>query len=364
MKRTLRSVKQLNTNATASVVQSENLGVLLPSYSSLLNFEAEEYNFCFDTILNEEAQIENKSLEFMMKQESESNQTSKVSSPYNHDLTESRQNSISSENQEKSSKVISSEVKQNVISLSKNRKRVRLTKPSLFQNIINVLRSWYENPIVQPDLQGLSKFELELTVTIIRRKLSQKNGSLTSGYLSESLLSYFPEQNSKSSKRTEENNKFVLKHTLKLMKKEFFKKRQILSSVDADEQFFQYYFGDTQMLKEGSKSFGRNLGSNCGSLSISQMRKILEVKKFSVDFFNFLKVDNFEKNLLVTSYSKTIPRKLKKLFKKWEKPWVKQRKATRVNILDYFRNNSQCKLPWTNREVISAVSQALQSIPM
>ena len=363
MKRSLRSKKQLNNNTTASVVQSENFRALLPPYSSLLNFEAEEYNFCFDPIFNEDVQIENKSLEFMMKQGSESNQTSKMSSPYNHDRTMSRENSISSENQEKSSKVISSEVEQNVISLSKNRRRVRLTKPSLFQNIINVLRSWYENPIVQPNLQGLSKFELELTITIIRRKLSQKNGSFSSGDLRESLLSYFSEYNSKSSKRTEENNKFVLKHTLKLMKNEFFKKRKISSSAEAEEQFFQYYFGDTEMLKEGFNSFGRNLGSKSGSLPITQMRKILEVKKFSVDFFDFLKIDNFEKNLLAISYSKTIPRKLKKLFKKWEKPWAKQRKTTRVNILDYFRNNSQCKLPWTNREVLSAVSQALQSIP-
>lgn len=223
-----------------------------------------------------------------------------------------------------------------------------------FDRVIEVLKRWYEDPSTAFDLEEFSNFELELAVAFIRRKVpvSKDNESTDPR---ETLLECFVEPTYRSTKRTEENNKFILKHGLKLLRKQFLEGD---ASPDPHRRFFEHFFPDTQLVTHGPNFRKLNFNDPNGSLPKSKVKKIMKIPKFSESLLEILRTDELGLSPFIRFYQSSISKKLQKVFAKWKhRPLIEARKDT----LAYFKSNTQCKLPWTNREILVA-SQKLFSI--
>ena len=228
----------------------------------------------------------------------------------------------------------------------------RPKRRDFFEPVIRVLWGWLREFDREPQTEGLSAFHLELVIAIIKRKFSVKDSTGLGEVPSEYLPSYLKLGTQKPLKRTEENNKFVFKHTLKLMKQQFRKQlNQPIWTKELEEEFIRYYFSDQ---REESFIFLAGKGK-ARSLSLSMLRKTFLAQKFTSDFLRFIREPSVENSFLIQAYIASIPKKLTKLFRRWEAALSQDQNRAQNQVLEYFRTNSQCKLPWTVNEILLAV---------
>lgn len=226
-----------------------------------------------------------------------------------------------------------------------------------FTRVVALLTNWYQNP-GNATLEGLTEFEVELVAAVLRRKLPAKESRPNENArdAAERLLAAPP----KSAKRTEENNKFIFKHTLKLMKRAFRKTLPVhTTSEEAEQEFFEAYFRELGpperlgFLDPRSKRRGT-------SLSLGTIRFVFGAKKFASEFLRFLKPTiPGEDPPLTRAYMSGIEKKLGKLFAKWERLFARDELAAKTQVLDYFRTSTQCKFPWTKAEIQLAIASLL-----
>ena len=69
-----------------------------------------------------------------------------------------------------------------------------------------------------------------------------------------------------------------------------------------------------------------------------------------------------EESPLVREYLPQISKKLNKLFSRWEKKNCVSSAAGQNELIHYFQENNQCKLPWTLGEVKSAINCLLKTL--
>lgn len=168
----------------------------------------------------------------------------------------------------------------------------------------------------------------------------------------------------KSTKRVEENNKFIYKYTMKYLKKEYFTRNSLKSSKEAEIAFYQHYFASMSAeLKISIDDFYdplyKTLNKNPSFKTINNkyLSLIFSSNAFKADFFAFLKSD-FKR-----TYIDMIPGKLNKFFKKLKDDMSTiVRKNTKdgqsINkFTEKLRRSRKCKLPWTCKEVTSALAQ-------
>lgn len=227
-----------------------------------------------------------------------------------------------------------------------------------FAPVVQVLASWLMDTKASPSLDELSDFHLELIATIIRRKFALKEDLPDNATPKEKVLSFFGKSLPKSFKRTEENNKFVFKHTIKLMKQNLRKKTgDELAPVELESRFNELYFAGA------NGSLTRGTGK-AGSLSLATLRKAFLDQRFAEDFQRFLIGPSGEEDSpLVNSYIASIPKKLSKLFRKWERVFEEDSEKAQAQVLNYFRLNAQCKLPWTVEEILTATRSISVLVP-
>lgn len=226
-----------------------------------------------------------------------------------------------------------------------------------FARVVALLTSWYQNP-GHASLEGLTDFEIELVAAVLRRKLPTKESrpDEDAREAAERLLSAAP----RSAKRTEENNKFIFKHTLKLMKRAFRKTLPSQTSgEEAEQAFFDAYFRELGpperlgFLDPRAKRRGT-------SLSLGTIRFVFGAKKFASEFLCLIKSDNpGEDPPLTRTYMSGIAKKLTKLFAKWERLFARDEIAAKSQVLEYFRTSTQCKFPWTKAEIQLAIASLL-----
>lgn len=205
-----------------------------------------------------------------------------------------------------------------------------------------------------PDAEELSVGELKIALAIFKRKFRVKD-SLTPEKreeLLQEIRSVIEVNRAKCGKRTEEKNKFVFKHTVKLLKAG-------LPSLQARQ--FSVQEANSLLLKKYALPKD---ALNHGSLSLQRLRSIFANKKFTEDFLGLLAEPSMDKSAFVRLYQDSVPRKLLKILKKWNKNGDGSDDAPEnfERIIEYFQANNQCKLPWTKPEMFSAISCFISSI--
>ena len=233
-------------------------------------------------------------------------------------------------------------------------------------NLINVyailLKVFFNLPVEIEDLE-LKKSELYLIKEIILRKckhppkyknLAQKTSSVSVAEITE-ILEYLEQYN--STKRVEENIKFIFKLTLKRLKKDYQLRQSNMASDRklALEDFYGFYFGefvdtwglDLQQFTEPlrKKTYQKKLNHE-------YITRIFASKPFKVDFLKHINSGEFKRE-----YQGTIPNKVLKLLSRFDRLFAGEDQQKAVEqVSKYFKGNKQCKLPWTEKEIINSIN--------
>lgn len=161
----------------------------------------------------------------------------------------------------------------------------------------------------------------------------------------------------KSTKRIEERKKFVYKHTLKKLKKEFFESEYYRSNAQSKDLFYDYYFREIAQERDlRLENFYDPLNQQTKervyrTLSNLYLSLLFESTKFKHDFLLYMQSSDF-----LRDYQRSVDKKIEKLLLKWEELFQKNipEEAIIKNVKEYFTLNRQCKLPWTVEEVMHA----------
>lgn len=161
-----------------------------------------------------------------------------------------------------------------------------------------------------------------------------------------------------SPKRFEENIKFVFKLTFKKLKSSLLRKNRIsFYSKKFDSQFYNHYFGETaKQLNITIEEFYDPLNHKGAlkTLNNEYLRLVFTSATFKTDFLEYL-----TSGKLVEDYHNNLKRKVRQLLVKFDHICVlddpSNIERSIAAIQQYFRMNRQCKLPWLNIEVVTAI---------
>jgi hypothetical protein len=167
----------------------------------------------------------------------------------------------------------------------------------------------------------------------------------------------------KAAKRIEERKKFIFKHVLKNLKKEFFESTLFKSTHQDKGLFYHYYFDEiAERRKYSIESFHDPLNFQTGdrvykTLSNIYLALLFESRRFQNDFLLYMTSTS-----LLSDYRELVPKKIEKLLLKWERMLsgkICQEKIIQ-SIRAFFSSNKQCKLPWTSEEINHAAMSFLK----
>ena len=241
---------------------------------------------------------------------------------------------------------------------------------SSFENLMILLEKVFQCAEVDIDDLDISLAEARLLQEIIGKKfLNGKKAEFPELNTPKAKLSTLQWINGvlatyKSTKRVEENNKFVYKYTIKNLKRRFNVKNGLRSTQTNEKLFYRFYF---QSVSEDLKipldhffdPLYKTLNRNPAFKSINNryLALMFSSTQFKTDFFEFLKSE------FKDVYTGISNKKLKKLFKQLKKEISEAETGFRsVNeaicgFAERLGRNHKCKLPWTYREVSTALSQ-------
>ncbi len=222
------------------------------------------------------------------------------------------------------------------------------------------------------DLSELASHELEILNLILLRKYETRLFNSTSEKSDSELLSFrlglF--QSKPTSKRIEENFKFIftrgIKHLKKIFRLNCYSEASSIQNIDY--RFFGYYFEELVTSdKESFESFVEhsiNKERKSRGLNLTYFRKVFSCKKFMEKLMEYLGTD-FE-----VDFDNEIERKCLQLLLKWDPLFSLGRRKEHVanckdmnEISKYLLQNKRCKLPWTLLETRNAISRIEGSRP-
>ena len=164
-----------------------------------------------------------------------------------------------------------------------------------------------------------------------------------------------------SSKRGEENNKFVYKHTLKYLKAQYYDEKNLRYNKKSEEQFYLSYFG-----KEAEKTgnpieafydpLNIQLKNSKTSKTISNdhLKLVFGCKTFKAKFFDYIG------NSFKEDYQSSIYKKIEKILLKLEKQIKQNKNKSRDEVINAYvndiRNKKRVKFPWSSKEIDSATA--------
>lgn len=168
-------------------------------------------------------------------------------------------------------------------------------------------------------------------------------------------------QNLKLTKRVEENNKFVYKHSTSYLLTQYVLQNNLKFNSATEGSYYSYYFGDhatkhsldvsdfCDPLKTSIKGCRK-----AKSLNTDYILRILTCEKFRADFFKYL-YDGFERDYLSATY-----KKLERMLMVLENRLQPADAAAHDAILDHFIeskiNHRWCKIPWCKNEVSASIA--------
>lgn len=241
-------------------------------------------------------------------------------------------------------------------------------KRQFFEPIVKDLFGFCGDGLVERFLKADSTTHQQIALIILRRKLAVRDVTLpdTRGGLKQAFTNLPLHLLNGSSKRIEENNKFVFKHAIKLMKRLLFASLdKSFSKHSLESEFFNRYFkaSSEETQKEIELVF-RSLQNGSKPLSHSFYLKVFANQEFRKDFIDVVCKPSIENSRFIQFYGESTLSKLVKLFKRFQLKFDKNEITVDLQneIINYFQNNKQCKLPWTNSEVKSAVECFLRTV--
>lgn len=218
---------------------------------------------------------------------------------------------------------------------------------SFTERLSDWLNVYFAEDRLGPDA-NLSVLELKMCLMILRRKFRIKDAPLSHERepLSDALATIVRHRDIRSLKRTEEKNKFVFKHTIKMMKARLGGEGASPKTQDSASELLKRYGLPPTTLQHGS-------------LSISRLREIFKNRQFAADFLAFLREPTVQESAFVQLYRASIKKKLIKTLHKWT---AQAAPGSPDAMINYFLHNQQCKLPWTHAEVVSAIDCFLSTL--
>lgn len=215
-------------------------------------------------------------------------------------------------------------------------------KLSEFQVILKVLKKKYTLKIFQILLEKTNKKNLQEAILELEKIIYDKPINI-------------------SRKRIEENNKFIYKNSLKIMKKLFYEARKLPKSKSSEIYFYRYYF------KEISKKKKISLEHFIDPLNVKQKVKTLNNKFLGLIFSSEHFKSDFQKtmkNELFRHYEKLILRKFVKFFVKFDNKYNSSfdQNSLSENVMKYLKDSKRIKFPWDKNEIENAVCKFIKKI--
>ena len=193
-------------------------------------------------------------------------------------------------------------------------------------------------------LEGLSPGEKKVLSAFLDRKAFKKSLPKSERSVDEGLRQLGTSE-TRPTKRNEEKIRFVLKLLFRELREEL-----VAEGVkDPQSEFFARYF---LCFPESEKEF-KIFRSARGLQASLPLPVLLEAFRSPALLAAFRRLrGTFLDSPLLAKYMAQTPIRIDKIFARFRRgdPAEKENSA-----IEYFRNNSQCKLPWTAAEVIEAV---------
>lgn len=214
---------------------------------------------------------------------------------------------------------------------------------------------------------NLCVYELELVKTIVTKKFIKeesvsevKDVSMAEDDELADLINNLYKKH-ESRKRKEEKIKFVFKHTIKNLKKEYFASNELQNCPENEEKFFFHYFEFTHKEKElpleaffDPLNTSHALNPKFKTLSKDYLSLLFSSAGFNAAFLAYIETG------FVKDYQDNVCKKFKKLFKKLRKRMrlasPGKYGAVISEFITKFGANKRCKLPWTQKEIRNAIS--------
>lgn len=167
-------------------------------------------------------------------------------------------------------------------------------------------------------------------------------------------------QHLKLTKRVEENNKFVYKHTTSYLITQFVFEKNLRFSTTTEALFYQFYFEDHANARGlSAMDFCDPLKTNvknsrkAKSLNTDYLLRILSCEKYRIEVFKYLE-GGFEEDYLSATF-----KKLERLLLSLEESLAKCCPEDESRILSQFIdtriNHRWCKIPWSRSEIRTAI---------
>ena len=241
-----------------------------------------------------------------------------------------------------------------------------IKRPNILEDVCKSLSHVFNGIKIEETDVDLVNHEKRLFKYVIRKKfIRESEDTLYSDIISAEDSELIEIVNNlydkyESTKRKEEKIKFVFKHTMKSLKKRYFKNNDLQNSADNEVKFFSNYFEQTHKDKNLSIEVffdplnnSNTLNPKFKTLSKDYITLLFDNLSFKEDFLNYIE------GKFIKDYQQNVCKKFKKLFKRLRKKMRHGGYSNYDLIVDEFiykfAANKRCKLPWTNKEIVDAV---------
>lgn len=241
---------------------------------------------------------------------------------------------------------------------------VRKAREENFLKLRTLLGEHFKGENPNPINMNLSQAEFQILVSIIKRKykcgIDLCSDNINSKENKIKMMNVLIKlKRRKSTKRPEENYKFIFKRCIKYLqdnlKKKFLKKPK---KREFDKIFHELYFKDIANEKGLTiehfyhpRNSKKRFSNTPKTINNEYINNISHNEKFVNEFKSYMKEKLFE------DYCKTIDNKIESLTRKWIEQLEKSDNCQKTlkEIISYIEKNNKCKLPWSHNEVREAI---------
>ena len=245
-----------------------------------------------------------------------------------------------------------------------------LTKLKIFKKVTLILTEIFRGKNIDLKTKRLNLSEFKVIVETLKKKynlrifqifLEKTNEKNLLEAIIELEKIIYDRPINISRKRIEENNKFIYKNSLKIMKKLFYIARKLPKTKSSEIYFYRYYFKEISIKKQiPLENFIDPL--NCKQKVKTLNNKFLGLIFSSENFKNDFK--KTMKNELFFNYEKLILRKFFKFFVKFDNKYNSNFDFDILcgNVIQYLKDSKRIKFPWDKNEIENAVCKFLKKI--